>query len=123
MGRPRKNPNVAGRQSFTTCDPQPSNRDPALAVVQSEDVRVCQQRKRRRYIPANMPTVCPTCGGNTRMANGRHVDQIRCTILEYRTCANCGANLAAGRPMTEYEKQELCVRVDAVREYEETLRS
>lgn len=105
MGRPRKNPIV-------TRDPQPTNRDPVV------EERPCQQRKNRRYIPASMPTLCPECGHNTRMDDGRHVDPVRCTILEYRTCSGCGAKLAAGRPMTDCEKRHLCSRVEAVKEYE-----
>jgi len=77
-------------------------------------------RKPRRYIPASMPTVCPTCGRNTRMDDGRHVDPVRQKILEYRTCIKCGEKLAAGRPMTLSEVAKLCSRADAVREYEET---
>jgi len=81
-----------------------------------------QRRLPRRYIPANMPTVCPACQHNTRMDDGRHVDPVRQTVLEYRTCVKCGEKLAAGRPMTETEKVKLCGRADAIAEYEDTIR-
>lgn len=91
---------------------EPGNRDP---------IPEKPTRKHRRYIPANMPTLCPLCGHNTRMDDGRHVDPVRRKILEYRTCAHCGELLAAGRPMTDAEAARLCTRADAVREYEESL--
>jgi len=75
----------------------------------------------RHYIPANMPTVCPDCGHSTRMADGRYVDPVRRTILEYRTCKKCGKKLAAGRPMTEREQDEYCTRSEAVGEYMQSL--
>ena len=90
---------------------QPTSRDPEPDV---------QQKKPRHYIPASMPTVCPDCGHNTRMDDGRHVDPVRRTILEYRTCSHCGKRLAAGRPMTPIETERLCTRSDAVAEYEQT---
>jgi hypothetical protein len=89
----------------TTRDPQPETREPV-------------QRKPRHYIPASMPTVCPACGHNTRMADGRHVDPVRRNILEYRTCCHCGKKLAAGRPMTPVEIRQHCGLADAVAEYE-----
>lgn len=52
------------------------------------------------------------------MSDGRHVDPVRGTILEYRTCIKCKAELAATREMTLSEKQKLCTRAEAVREYE-----
>jgi len=55
------------------------------------------------------------------MDDGRHVDPVRGRILEYRTCAHCGALLAAGREMTEREKALLCTRKEAVEEYEKTI--
>jgi hypothetical protein len=94
-----------GATVIQTRDPQPENRDP--------------QRKPRRYIPASMPTVCPDCGHNTRMDDGRHTDPVRRTVLEYRTCAHCNARLAAGRPMTLSEVGKLCSRAEAVAEYEQ----
>jgi hypothetical protein len=98
---------------YKTRDPQPTNREPELTPP--------PQRKPRRYIPASMPTVCPECGHSTRMDNGRHVDPVRKTILEYRTCAHCGELLAAGRPMTPVEAARLCSRADAVAEYERSV--
>jgi hypothetical protein len=92
---------------YVTRDPSPVVRDPVVT-----------QRKPRRYIPAAMPTVCPTCGHSTRMDDGRHVDPVRRNILEYRTCTWCGEKLAAGRPMTAIEEKTLCTRADAVAEYE-----
>lgn len=55
------------------------------------------------------------------MADGRHVDPVRQRILEYRTCVKCAAKLAAGRPMTEREREQLCTRAEAVAEYESIL--
>ena len=92
-------------------DPKPKQRDPAIEQPKST-------RKPRRYIPANTPTVCPDCGHNTRMDDGRHIDPVRQRILEYRTCAGCNAKLAAGRNMTEVEAIRLCSRAEAVAEYE-----
>jgi len=92
---------------YKTRDPKPTTRDPQI-----------ETRKPRRYIPASMPCVCPDCGHNTRMDDGRHVDPVRGVILEYRTCAKCGAKLAAGRPMTDREREKLCSRAQAVAEYE-----
>ena len=100
-GRPRKETAI----EIQTREPEVTTRDP--------------QRKPRRYIPANMPTVCPDCGHNTRMDDGRHIDPVRHTVLEYRTCAHCNARLAAGRPMTLSEVAKLCTRADAVAEYEQ----
>lgn len=108
------------RNTFTERDPHTSIRDPEL-VVRKEEVRMCATRKLRRYIPASMPTVCPDCGGSTRMDDGRHIDPLHATILEYRTCAKCGAKLAAGRTMTDCEKDRLCNRAEAIAEYESTL--
>lgn len=112
MGRKKKTDmdNQTTNQSMpevTTRDPAPENRDPVR--------RTCTPRL---YIQANSPTVCPKCSGCTRMDNGRHVDPVRRKILEYRTCARCDAKLAAGRDMTEYEIEKLCVRAEAVEEYE-----
>lgn len=76
-----------------------------------------KKRNPRRYIPASAPTVCPDCGHNTRMTDGRHVDPVRQTILEYRDCVKCSAKLAAGRPMTQREKETLCDRAQAIGEY------
>ena len=103
-GRPRKTKAADATAEIKTRDPQPQRRLP------------------RRYIPANMPTVCPTCQHNTRMDDGRHVDPVRQTVLEYRTCVKCGEKLAAGRPMTETEKAKLCGRAEAVAEYEDAIR-
>jgi len=66
-----------------------------------------------------MPTICPDCGHTTRMDDGRHVDQVRRMVLEYRTCVHCRAKLAAGRKMTDVEAEMLCTRAEALREYEE----
>jgi hypothetical protein len=96
----------------TTRDPQPTTRDPEI-----EDAAK-RTYKPRRYIPASVPVVCPECGGGTRMDDGRHVDPVRKRILEYRTCAKCGANLAAGRAMLPHEIEKLCTRAQAVSEYE-----
>lgn len=99
------------RQQYTTRDPEPVARDP-------EPV----ERKPRRYIPASMPVVCPECGGPTRMADGRHVDPVRKTVLEYRTCARCGEKLAAGRPMVAHEEAQHCRGFEgAVKEYQESV--
>jgi DNA-directed RNA polymerase subunit RPC12/RpoP len=106
MGRPK-------RETTTNRDPITTNRDP----------RPDRRRETRRLIKANMPTVCPDCGGGTRMVDGRHVDPVRCKILEYRTCAKCGAKLAAGRDMTADEKTRLCDFREAVAEYEDIVRN
>jgi ribosomal protein S27AE len=105
-GRPR----TQAVTEIHTRDPQPVTRDPQPA-----------QRLPRRYIPANMPTLCPECGHSTRMADGRHIDPVRKTILEYRTCAHCGEKLAAGRDMTDVEADRYCQRVEAVAEYEQAV--
>ncbi len=96
------------KATYKTRDPQPVSRDP-----------VPEKRAPRHYIPASMPTICPDCGHSTRMDDGRHVDPVRKTILEYRTCAHCGNLLAAGRQMTPVEEKKYCTRSEAVREYEE----
>lgn len=119
MGRPRKYPLPV---ETDVRDPQTTVRDPVIATIDSERERVIKERRHRRYISASMPTVCPDCGGNTRQDDGRHVDPVRFTILEYRTCAHCGAKLAAGRDMTEHEKKSLCTRLEAVKEYEESIK-
>lgn len=113
MGRPRKYP-----LETNTRDPQTSNRDPVITEAQTAAIH-----KPRRYIPASAPVVCPVCKGNTRMDDGRHVDPVRGRILEYRTCAHCGAKLAAGREMTEREKALLCTRKEAVEEYESIVKT
>lgn len=113
MGRPKKQTleqTIRHPVTVTTRDPIPTARDPEH-----------QTRKPRRYIPANMPTVCPTCGANTRMDDGKHTDPVRRTVLEYRTCIKCGALLAAGRPMTQSEQERYCTRSAAVAEYEAAL--
>lgn len=120
-----KRTNVSPIQTITTRDPVPVNRDPQPSLL--SDIApippvASHTIKPRRYIAASMPCVCPTCGHNTRMADGRHVDPVRARILEYRTCIGCGALLAAGRPMTEMEKSRLCIRAEAVAEYEETVK-
>lgn len=81
-------------------------------------VTVRDPKMPRRYISANMPTVCPKCGHSTRMDNGRHIDQVRRRILEYRTCSKCDEKLLAARPMTQREAEVLCVRAEAMAEYE-----
>ncbi len=103
-------------KTYRKRDPKPQHRDPEIEPDQP------QKRKPRRYIPANAPTVCPDCGHNTRMDDGRHVDQVRRRILEYRTCAGCAALLVAGRDMTPVEVQKLCTRADAMAEYESIVR-
>ena len=96
-----------------TRDPIVTTRDPVIEPR--------PQRKARRYISANMPTVCPDCGHNTRTTSGRHIDPVRQRVLEYRDCIKCGALLAAGRPMTKTEIETLCTRAEAVKEYEQSL--
>ena len=106
--------------NYKTRDPKPTNRTPKIEqaeAVQDEP----KQRSPRRYIAANMPTVCPDCGHATRMSDGRHVDPVRKTILEYRTCKHCGELLAAGRPMTGREVERLCGFAGPVSDYEQTL--
>lgn len=113
MGRPKKQTleqTIRHPVTVTTRDPIPTAREPEPKT-----------RKPRRYIPANMPTVCPICKANTRQDDGKHVDPVRQTVLEYRTCIKCGAKLAAGRPMTLSEKERLCSRADAVAEYESVI--
>lgn len=120
MGRPRKYPIEANNR-----DPIATVRDPVIATrtnVEEPSVTATSSRNPRRYIAASMPTICPDCGGNTRQDDGRHVDPVRAKILEYRTCAHCGLQLAAGREMTEREKERLCTRKEAVAEYEKTVR-
>ena len=102
-------------RKYKTRDPKPKNRDPQMETQP-------KTRKPRRYIPASDPTVCPTCGHSTRMADGRHVDPVRKTILEYRTCSKCGAKLAAGRNMTPREVERLCDHSEGVDEYQNSVR-
>ena len=90
-----------------TRDPKPRSRDPKPEQP--------QERRPRRYIPAAMPIECPDCGHSTRMDDGRHVDPVRKTILEYRTCKKCTAKLAAGRPMTLREVEKFCGRAEAIK--------
>jgi len=98
-------------------------RDPKVQTRNTTNPpKKAKQRKSRSYIAASMPTICPDCGHSTRMADGRHVDPIRETILEYRTCSKCHKLLAAGRPMTECERQAYCSRKDAIQEYEDSIR-
>jgi len=113
MGRHKKYP-----IETATRDPKTSIRDPVIMESQTATIH-----KPRRYIPASAPVVCPVCKGNTRMDDGRHVDPVRGRILEYRTCAHCGAKLAAGREMTEREKALLCSRKEAVEEYESIVKT
>jgi hypothetical protein len=96
-------------------------RDP-IAATRDPEMEQPEPRKPRHYIPASMPTVCPDCGANTRMSDGRHVDPVRQTILEYRTCIRCKKKLAAGRKMSRYEVETLCTMAEAVREYENDVR-
>jgi len=105
-GEPLSGVGAAGGDRVQTREPEVTVRDPVMP------------RKPRRYIPASMPCVCPDCGHGTRMDDGRHVDPVRQRILEYRTCAHCGAKLAAGRAMTPREAEMLCTRAEAVAEYE-----
>ena len=81
-----------------------------------------QQRKPRRYIAASMPTVCPACGHNVRQSDGRHLDPVRRTVLQYVTCCKCQLKLAAGRPMTLSETMKYCEMTPAILEYEQSLR-
>ena len=97
-----------------TRDPAPQHRDPELPQ---------SPRTPRRYIPAAMPIVCLECGHSTRMDDGRHIDPVRKTVLEYRTCAHCHAKLAAGRPMTPREAEKYCSHIDAVTEYDHATRT
>jgi hypothetical protein len=126
-GKHRRSETIEGPRDYTqaerkenmkrykTRDPQPTTRDPEIDTNRDE-------RRPRRFIPASMPVVCPDCGHSTRMDDGRHVDPVRKTILEYRTCGHCGAKLAAGRAMTPRECETLCGRAEAVAEYEESVR-
>lgn len=96
-----------------TRDPEISTRDPEIKK---------RQCIARRYIPASSPVVCPECGGMTRMSDGRHIDPVRKTIVEYRTCARCGIKLAAGRKMVAHEERKHCEFADCVKDYEESLK-
>jgi hypothetical protein len=107
---------------YKTRDPAPKIRDPVPNIPTLPPCPPPKEWKARRYIPASAPCVCPDCGHSTRMDNGRHIDPVRRTILEYRTCSKCGAKLAAGRPMVAHEIESLCGRASAVAEYETTLR-
>lgn len=105
---------MSRRNKYFTRDPEPVSRDP------EPEQTVTQERKPRRYIPASMPVVCPECGGATRMADGRHMDPVKRTVLEYRTCARCGIKLAAGRPMVAHEVSQHCQGFEAaVAEYQQ----
>ena len=100
---------------YETRDPVYETRDPKSI---SRETTAPEQRKKRHYISAPMPLVCPTCGHNTRMADGKHTDPVRRKLLEYRTCCWCGELLAAGRDMTPREVEKYCTRAAAVAEYE-----
>lgn len=106
-GEPLSGGGAAGGDRVQTREPEVAVRDPVMP------------RKPRRYIPAAMPCVCPDCGHGTRTDSGRYIDPVRQRILEYRTCAHCGAKLAAGRCMTPVEVETLCTRAEAVKEYED----
>ena len=97
-------------RKYQTRVPEVENRDPKPA----EPV----ERKPRHYIAASMPTVCPDCGHSTRMADGRFIDPVKKTILEYRTCSKCNKKLAAGRMMTAREIEQFCSHAAAVAEYQ-----
>lgn len=105
---------------ITTRDPIPQHRDPDPTLAPAP---ASPPRAPRRYIPASMPIVCPDCGHGTRMDDGRHIDPVRKTILEYRTCSHCHAKLAAGRAMTPREAEKFCSHVDAVTEYDHATRT
>jgi hypothetical protein len=111
-------------QKHKTRVPAVKNRDPRVTQQRTTKSKPKEEqpkpalRSPRRYIPASVPTVCPDCGHSTRMDDGRHVDPVRKTILEYRSCSKCPAKLAAGRPMTKREEETLCGRAEAVSEYE-----
>jgi ribosomal protein S27E len=97
-----------------------TSRKPASTQVQARDPKP-KTRDPRRYIPASMPTVCPDCGHNTRMFDGRHIDPVAQTVLEYRTCIKCGAKLCAGRDMTKTEIEKHCTGFEqGVKQYQET---
>lgn len=108
-----------GRKSdYSIREPRVEVREPVIVAERSTI-----QRQARRYIPASMPVVCPECGGPTRMADGRHIDPVRKTVLEYRTCARCGLKLAAGRPMIEHEVAHYCLGYEvAIAEYQQSVR-
>jgi len=53
-----------------------------------------------------------------RMADGRFVDPVKRTILEYRTCSKCDKKIAAGRMMTAREVEKFCSHAAAVAEYQ-----
>ena len=99
-------------KNYKTRVPVVESRDPKPAKVAKA------KRESRHYIEASMPTVCPDCGHTTRMADGRHIDPVKCTILEYRTCSKCEKRLAAGRKMTKREVERFCSHADAVAEYQ-----
>jgi len=101
-----------------TRQPKVKTRQPKIKQREDYESTPPQKRKPRRYIPASAPTVCPDCGHNTRMTDGRHVDPVRKTVLEYRDCVKCDAKLAAGRPMTPREEETFCDRAQAVAEYQ-----
>jgi len=98
---------------YTTRDPRPTTRDP------KPEQHEAPKMKPRRCIPANMPTICPECGHNTRMNGGRYVDPVHGQIVEYRDCVKCDERLAAPRPMTEREREKHCTHVEAVAEYQQ----
>jgi len=123
-GRQPKNQTVErGTHTPIVCtrDPQVTNRDPV--TVARENVIEKRPYHPRRCIQASMPTVCPSCGHNTRQDDGRHVDPVRARIVEYRTCIKCKMLLGAVRPMTEREKERLCRGAEVVKDYEESVKS
>jgi hypothetical protein len=113
-GRPPKQPIDNPRHKPMVCvrDPVVENRDPVIEQPQKRPYNF------RRCIQASMPTVCPSCGHNTRQADGRHVDPVRARIVEYRSCIKCGMKLGAIRNMTEREKELLCGGSEIIKDYE-----
>jgi len=77
-GRPRKLRNEYKEVQPSTRDPVTTVRDPIMVPNGTEEEpSTTAQRFPRRYIAANMPTVCPECHHNTRQDDGRHVDPVR----------------------------------------------
>ena len=100
-------------KKIKTRTPAVKDRDPQMDLPKKKI-----ERAPRSYVEAAMPTTCPKCKHGTRMADGRHIDPVKRTILEYRTCSKCGHKIAAGRMMVEWEVEKYCSHAAAVAEYQ-----
>lgn len=116
-----------GHLEVETRDPAVINRDPVVKererVVGKRKTKKKREHKPRRYMPAEMPTVCPFCGHNTRIDGGKYNDPVNRNVVEYRSCIKCGELLTASRPMTKSEIEKHCTHSSAVEDYQISMRN